>query len=821
MIYSFFSSNQNINIIQNIVNDDLQKEFRSNINQDHKNIILKNISFVKSKVSQTTPKGLSDQEYLVLMNQKVYDLSYPEIQHSMLNHQNNKTKNMNNNNSLNNKNTINNRNIVHNNKNTINNTSQDPTQILRPSNNQGAVLAETNRSTNNQFDREIIKSYEAPSVIDYPKPGNEQRIDVGNQFEKIQTEREAIYPKQKEIKFEDENNQDDGANTVDLYNDLLSTYNQQLMSMDDFEKQQSNQNKKIEHLEMQETLAHENNRTTPISQLFNQDQEEIITNTMNASIENIPSFNRNDVEIHKPNNEDIVLPPPQQDDGKDFSSVTHSLSNIMLKEPKFKLMEKAYNIVINSRFRNFEIYPNAHQFQFKFSPDSNNYLFKNYMGKNDTLIIREKNVVIGDNNENNIGEIYDNITSIELKSIIVPTFSFEYYFKTENDKIFNTLNIFRDNYLLLDIPEVRGPYQGGGNTLFRNCFAKLNLDDSIVQTTTFNQYFTSLIVEDQYFKYSPVTHGKLDKMTLNLNNKNGRLYNFGIDKLYLNNFSEGISHTNLCGSYNMTKFELILTNQEYTDYCNYYYNICTCQKINNVCSCECKLSLNPIEEGDLIYFYSKVPNNDQCVFFENIVSIDSLHYDKINQIITLKCNYTYTDDSSKKKKKPIITTKINFKNLFENFDIYSSKNMDYYILFMENNNSYYLKIKSINQWSLDLEYFEKFPFYNPSDYDNIKIGIAKPNGSGASNENKNSLFSIYGYNVYSSKFSQENNTTKIEIEIEYPYAQLPKFIQNNIFSNDDLFLIQDKHQITYTFQIKTHIKDYEQLDSALNESGNF
>ena len=46
---------------------------------------------------------------------------------------------------------------------------------------------------------------------------------------------------------------------------------------------------------MQETLAHENNRTTSISQLFNQDQEEIITNTMNASIENIPSFNRNDV----------------------------------------------------------------------------------------------------------------------------------------------------------------------------------------------------------------------------------------------------------------------------------------------------------------------------------------------------------------------------------------------------------------------------------------------------------------------------------------------------------------------------------------------
>ena len=191
MIYSFFSSNQNINIIQNIVNDDLQKEFRSSINQDHKNIILKNISFVKSKVSQTTPKGLSDQEYLVLMNQKVYDLSYPEIQHYIINNKNNiNTKN-------------NNINIKNNNNQKIPD-SQDPTQILHPSANKGAVLAEMNRSTDNQFDREIIKSYDAPSVIDYPKPGDEQRINVGNQFEKIQTEREAIYPKQKEIKFEDQ-----------------------------------------------------------------------------------------------------------------------------------------------------------------------------------------------------------------------------------------------------------------------------------------------------------------------------------------------------------------------------------------------------------------------------------------------------------------------------------------------------------------------------------------------------------------------------------------------------------------------------------------
>ena len=75
MIHDFFSSDKNINIINNIINDDITKEYNTNINQNHRNIINKNISFVKSKVSKNTPKNMSDKDYLLLMNQKVYDLS--------------------------------------------------------------------------------------------------------------------------------------------------------------------------------------------------------------------------------------------------------------------------------------------------------------------------------------------------------------------------------------------------------------------------------------------------------------------------------------------------------------------------------------------------------------------------------------------------------------------------------------------------------------------------------------------------------------------------------------------------------------------------
>ena len=89
MIHDFFSSDKNINIINNIINDDITKEYNTNINQNHRNIINKNISFVKSKVSKNTPKNMSDKDYLLLMNQKVYDLSIDNIKNDILNNSKN------------------------------------------------------------------------------------------------------------------------------------------------------------------------------------------------------------------------------------------------------------------------------------------------------------------------------------------------------------------------------------------------------------------------------------------------------------------------------------------------------------------------------------------------------------------------------------------------------------------------------------------------------------------------------------------------------------------------------------------------------------
>ena len=111
---------------------------------------------------------------------------------------------------------------------------------------------------------------------------------------------------------------------------------------------------------------------------------------------------------------------------------------------------------------------------------------------------------------------------------------------------------------------------------------------------------------------------------------------------------------------------------------------------------------------------------------------------------------------------------------------------------------------------------------NFPDLSAVLVGITKGNKAGIYDEKINSLFDFNGYNVISVKLTKDTKNTlgKFIIEIDYPWDNLPYAFKNNLFSKDDVFFIQDKKQITYVFSMTYHVKDYNQLDSYLNESGN-
>ena len=97
-------------------------------------------------------------------------------------------------------------------------------------------------------------------------------------------------------------------------------------------------------------------------------------------------------------------------------------------------------------------------------------------------------------------------------------------------------------------------------------------------------------------------------MTLNLNNKNGNLYDFGIDKLFIKSFSEGTyKYVGYCGEkYLTTKITIQDTNNAYKKYCQLYYKAGDCNLLNS----------HPILKNDLLYFYNTMPSDDQIIFFE-------------------------------------------------------------------------------------------------------------------------------------------------------------------------------------------------------------
>jgi hypothetical protein len=299
---------------------------------------------------------------------------------------------------------------------------------------------------------------------------------------------------------------------------------------------------------------------------------------------------------------------------------------------------------------------------------------------------------------------------------------------------------------------------------------------------------------DEAFIYEPVSAGKIDKMTLNLLNKNGRIFNVGIDKLYIKGFSQGTDvQISYCGeSYLSTLITIQNINDEYIKYCSLYQN--------NVGSCNL-LNANPIGQGDVIYFYDTTPTNDQVVFFESYINISKIKYSKKNNEIIIYLNYKKIIDGEEKN------IDVNIQNII------SQNIQDYYFVIVIGNKYYYLKIYSLTNNSVIVNYLETLP--QLKNYSQIKIGIAKNNPAGSNNSEIESLFNINGYTVINT-FTDIDNYWNVEVS--FPYKKLPEYFKNTN-NEGEIFIIQQKLQITYTFEITTKIKDYGKLNSKLNESG--
>ena len=623
MIHKLFYSNNNKKAIKYIINENINKNLNININNNFDLIINDTMDYVISQVNKEPPKGMKHEEYIFLMNKKVYDLIMPIIK------QNNKPPD--------------------------------------------------NKPLDNIFDSLLLNNYETPPIMEYPKPSITINNDnISNKIKKLEDERSTLIPKIRPIDFTIKDENINNKNTMQMYNELLTSYN--------------------------------NNEETPILDINTILDTNVNNNANNINIKQIYNKEIPNLDI---NTEDTLNLDMNTDAKQIYND--HK-SSILISDVNF--VEKKFILTIDSSYRDLYEYPLQTSFQFKLAPTCNNIVYNTYYDDNDTLILYEKTISYGNMN---INETFDNIKSIKFISVNVP----------------NVINIYKESYTYLVIPELKGFYKSN-NILLDNAFAKLMIPiGSNNNNTTTN--FTILTTSEQFI-YDSILNSKLDMMTLNFVNKNGKLFHFGIDKLYIEKFMEGT--------------KIVIQNS------------------------------NTLLTNDLIYFYDTRPTHDQIVYLEDYINISKLIYDFTNNKLKISASYSKKNDLGEMKNIPI-----HFKDIIPMID------KDYYIILYDKktNKYYYLKIDSFSGKSVIVIYKnnEKMSL---SEYKNIRIGIAKSNLRGLNNNDPQSLFYNGGYYI-TSKENNDDDATLLIIEINYPYNNLTDYLK------DEVFIIQDKMQLSYTFEI--------------------
>ena len=875
MINNSFYSQNNINILKSIIKDEL----KININKNHETIINETMKYVEQNAGSNPPSNMSSNEYLFLMNKKVYDIVLPVIK---------KDGNVNNNT---NRNNVNNNNVNNQENNNVknNNKNFDPQD--------GLLKKERLQSTNAVFDPVLIKNYETVNIIDYPRPNVLKDKKLDEKMKSVEQERTLLTPKQQNIDFKIDTkefdrknnaNNPNNANTTKMYEELLKDYKKQANDSELFEENQKKMNEITSKFEEEDAKKYNSNKLTPVNYVMNNSMNNVNDNKNKSNFDilttknlygDTSNNNRNDINTFIPyektfestiingdsmvetnNSVNNLVRPANNNNNRNFQDATY-LKNVLVEpsqfqstnnkltdvilEKKVEIIEKKYYLIFDSKDRNLELYPLPNNFQVKFNPDGNNFKYDNIYDSNGTLIIREKNIIYGDSSLLSVGQTFDNIKKIKCIAANVPTFPNFYggkgptlYTKPSTtttavvqDNNINNYNprytsstgvyktIFMEPYLILYIPQLRSPYKG--NNIFNKTFAKLSVPyTEYNNTNSYGSAFTALKTDDseEYFNYNIVSLGKLDKLNLILNNKDNINYNFGIDKLFVESIDVGnVIYNGYCGAqYSSTIIRIQKTNSSYGSYCSTYNFKGPCDTLNS----------HPVAPTDLIYLYDTTPNNNQIVYFESNIYIKNIIYNTDNLIINLAYDSVGTNGNT-------IINNVSMENVIPGGSLNSNKinNMYYFIIYDGNDQTYYyLKINGFSNGSsstggIILEHPIGFPNYG-GNYANLKIGISRSNMCGTNSELLNSLFYQAGFNVISVGTPATTNYDDTgddywNIEIDYPYDSLPDYLQKKHYSYSpgEIFFIQKKMQITYNFEITVGTKDYENMVSRLNEHG--
>ncbi len=941
-----FQSKENQNIIKDIIIDSLKKDYGPSLNNiwssEYDKSIQETMNFVEGKVSKDVLKTMDEEEYLVKMNRKVFSIIQPIINQSIKTDilKNNSNKNQNNYQNQNQNNNLYNeyekakqREIESSGKKRVTFNSEGTNTRIRSGNvingNSNQQMVDRRQKVDPMFDPELMRHYEKIPVIEYPKVIEERRLnnetlddrmlDYNNRREELIQKAPMNTPFQTR-KIEKEEDTDE---LMKSYNAKLKEYENQMMSINNFDEGQKSLNQKVEN-DLDRRVPYESveenlfiNNKEPVNELligeyFGNKNSKNIKMQINKNANQFIINKEDDVSLTHlsapfgvtKDDKKIILPEtiktyeydrkenikkePQQiysdlfekemipkrdnnlineknpidrsynennNNRLDYSPFNNTQLTSTILPTKKEIKTKTYTIIIFSFFRNKKLYPNQTYFEVKFNPSGNSYTLEPYIDSHDTLIYRGKTLVYGENGAN-IPITFDNIKQIRIKDVTCPvianyvggrgpvvyngpspvsgqigTNTFSQYNPIATKSTGIPMSVYKEPAIYLLIPELEHSYyttSDFGRKIFSKLIPDYGSNDGF--QTIYTSLYTILKPSDsnETYKYDPVLRGKIDKFTLSLYNYHGEIYNFGIDKLFIENISKGeLRYGGYCGKpYNTTKILIKKQDKSYSSYCSTY-------SVNNE-YCD-TLNSHPVAPGDLIYFYNTQPLINNYIYLEDYVKVDKLDKTNAPNYIVLYAGYTKEEKNNQGEtitkdynvifKDFIPGGNINNKQIYEEYSI---------ILRIKEDGLIGLKTYVLNVLGFEpnggvrLEYSPKIE--NITDLNQIEqIGWVQNNLEGSNSEDKNSLFYKQGFNVI--RVGEFNNIDQLEtedvneflIEIDYPFHYLPDNLNpenmNNDFSPGDIFFIQQKLQVHYTFEIECDIINSDNLVSNIQGSG--